>query len=209
MIFIAKSAMNPDAMLQFMRERRSLRRYEARAVPPECIEQLLEAASWAPSAHNRQPWRFVVIEAPATKERLAREMGARLRLDLQADGMAEEFIENDVGRSYARITSAPLLLLLCMSLGDMDVYADDQRNAHEATMAQQSAAMAGQNILLMAASLGLGACWMCAPLFCQGLVASVLDLPADWRPQGMITLGYPAQIRKRSRDPWEAKTLWR
>ncbi len=209
MIFIAKSAMNPDALLQFMRERRSLRRYEARAVPPECIEQLLEAASWAPSAHNRQPWRFVVIEAPAIKERLAREMGARLRLDLQADGMAEEFIENDVGRSYARITSAPLLLLLCMSLGDMDVYADDQRNAHEATMAQQSAAMAGQNILLMAASLGLGACWMCAPLFCQGLVASVLDLPVDWRPQGMITLGYPAQIRKRSRDPWEAKTLWR
>lgn len=201
--------MSPRLLLELMRERRSLRRYEARHVPRACIEQLLEAASWAPSAHNRQPWRFVVIEALATKERLAREMGARLRRDLQADGLTEELIEADVGRSYARITSAPVLILLCMSLGDMDVYSDKKRNAHEATMAQQSAAMAGQNILLMAAGLGLGACWMCAPLFCQELVAAVLDLPADWQPQGMITMGYPAQIRKRSRDPWEAKTLWR
>ena len=201
--------MNPDHLLQFIRERRSLRQYEARSVPRVCIEQLLEAASWAPSAHNRQPWRFVVIEAPATKELLAREMGARLRRDLQADGLAGELIEADVGRSYTRITSAPVLILLCMSLGDMDVYDDDRRNAHEATMAQQSAAMAGQNVLLMAAGLGLGACWMCAPLFCQGLVKSVLDLPADWQPQGMITVGYPAQFRERRRDPWGAKTLWR
>ena len=201
--------MNPHELLQFMRDRRSHRRYQARPLPPDCIETVLEAASWAPSAHNRQPWRFVVIQAASTKESLAREMGERLRRDLQADGLPAELIETDVGRSYGRITSAPVLILLCMSLGDMDIYSDDQRNAHEAAMAQQSAAMAGQNLLLMAASLGLGACWMCAPLFCQDLVASVLNLPADWLPQGMITLGYPSQDRQRSREPWEAKTLWR
>ncbi len=201
--------MSPGELLQFLRDRRSVRHFEARALPPACIEKLLEAATWAPSAHNRQPWRFVVVQAASTKERLAREMGARLRQDLQADGLPDELIEADVQRSYGRITSAPLLILLCMSLSDMDVYTDDQRNSHEATMALQSAAMAGQNLLLMAAGLGLGACWICAPLFCQDLVASVLDLPADWRPQGMITLGYPAQNRQRSREPWEAKTLWR
>ena len=201
--------MDPRELLAFMRERRSLRRYEDRAVPAELVAMLLEGARWAPSAHNRQPWRFVVIESGSTKHRLAREMGARLRQDLEADGLDAELIEADVGRSYARITGAPLLILLCLSLGDMDVYSDAQRNRHEAAMAQQSAAMAGQNLLLMAASLGLGACWMCAPLFCQGLVARALDLPADWQPQGMITLGYPAQTRQRSRQPWEEKTLWR
>ena len=201
--------MSPDELLQFLRDRRSLRHFEARALPPACIEKLLEAATWAPSAHNRQPWRFVVIQAASTKELLAREMGARLRQDLQADGLPDDLIEADVLRSYGRITSAPLLILLCMSLSDMDVYTDDQRNSHEATMALQSTAMAGQNLLLMAAGLGLGACWICAPLFCQDLVASVLDLPADWRPQGMVTLGYPAQNCQRSREPWEAKTLWR
>ena len=45
--------------------RRSIRRYEARPVPAQLIEQLLEAAVWAPSAHNRQPWRLVVIEGEA------------------------------------------------------------------------------------------------------------------------------------------------
>ncbi len=145
----------------------------------------------------------------ATKKQLAAAMGARLRQDLQADGIVEALIDADVGRSYQRITGAPLLILLCMSLRDMDVYTDAQRNAHERSMAQQSVAMAGQNILLMADSLGLGACWMCAPLFCPELVAQTLDLPADWQPQGMITLGYPAQQRERGRDGWESKTLWR
>ena len=201
--------MSARELLNSMRERRSLRRFRDDAVPQACVEQILEAAIWAPSAHNRQPWRFVVISEAPTKEKLAREMGGRLRLDLLADEVPHDIIEADVARSYERITSAPVLIMLCMSLRDMDVYADEQRNDHEQTMAQQSTAMAGQNILLMAASLGLGACWMCAPLFCQSLVASVLELPKDWQPQGMITLGYPAQSRRRSRDSWESKTLWR
>ncbi len=197
------------ALLDFMRARRSLRRYRPAPVPAECVERILEAATWAPSAHNRQPWRFAVIEGAQAKQRLAGEMGALLRRDLQADGAPAELIEADASRSYQRITTAPLLILLCMSLRDMDVYADEARMSHERVMAQQSTAMAGQNMLLMAESLGLGACWMCAPLFCQDLVAAVMDLPEDWLPQGMITLGYPAQQRERGRESWEEKTLWR
>ena len=75
-------------------------------------------------------------------------------------------------------------------------------------MATQSTAMAGQNILLMAQTLGLGACWLCAPLFAPRLVASTLDLPVDWEPQGLITLGYPAQTRKKTRSRVEEKTLF-
>ena len=201
--------MEARQLLDFMRDRRSLRRYQAKAVPGKCLELLLEAACWAPSAHNRQPWRFAVIEEASAKEKLAGRMGARLRQDLERDDAPPALIEADVSRSYARITQAPLLILLCLSLDDMDEYSDARRNRHEETMAQQSAAMAGQNLLLMAASLGLGACWMCAPLFCQSLVAEALDLPAGWQPQGLITLGYPAQERQRGRESWEAKTLWR
>ncbi len=209
MISTASVAMKAAELSELMRRRRSLRRYRAQPVPKEFLGQILEAAVWAPSAHNRQPWRFVVISRAATKERLAREMGAKLRGDLSADAVPPAVIDADVARSYQRVTEAPLLLLLCMSLQDMDEYGDERRQAHERTMAQQSAAMAGQNILLMASSLGLGACWMCAPLFCQDLVVSVLDLPADWRPQGLITLGFPAQQRQRERDSWETRTIRR
>lgn len=201
--------MNPPDLLQLQRARRSLRRYRSDAVPREYLEQILEAAIWAPSAHNRQPWRFVIISDSDGKVRLARKMGERLRQDLMRDGAPPAIIDADVKRSYQRITEAPLLILLCMSLRDMDVYADAARAGHERTMAVQSTAMAGQNMLLMAESLGLGACWMCAPLFCQDLVAQVLGLPADWQPQGMITLGFPTQTRRRDRETWEAKALWR
>lgn len=192
-----------------MRARRSIRRYDSRCLPTGWLDQIMDAATWAPSAHNRQPWRFVLIRECRAKETLAAAMGARLRRDLEADGLAADIIDKDVGRSYQRISSAPLLIVLCLTLADMDQYPDAQRNAHERSMAVQSTAMAGQNMLLMASSLGLGACWMCAPLFCPDLVRNVLDLPADWLAQGMITLGFPASSRSREREPWETKTQWR
>lgn len=200
---------HPQDLLQFFRARRSLRRYQQRPIPDAILEQLLEAAIWAPSAHNRQPWRFVIISDQARKEGLARAMGAKLRADLEADGAPETLIEADVGRSFERITGAPLLILLCMTVSDMDAYPDERRGSYERTMAIQSAAMAGQNILLMASGLGLGACWMCAPLFCPDLVSAALDLPPDWQAQGMITVGYPAGERTRDREHWETRVLWR
>ncbi len=199
----------PTDLLKLIQARRSLRRYRPQPVPREWVGQILESASWAPSAHNRQPWRFVIIDSAATKELLAASMGGRLRRDLSADKLPQAMIDKDVSRSYHRITSAPLIIVVCMTLADMDVYADDRRNSHERTMAVQSAAMAGQNMMLMAASLGLGACWMCAPLFCPDLVQQVLDLPPDWVAQGMVTMGFPAQSRQKMREPLETRMLWR
>ena len=196
-------------LLSFMRARRSVRQYHARSLPADWLDQIMQAATWAPSAHNRQPWRFVIISELETKQGLARAMGARLRRDLEADGLDAAIISKDVNRSYQRMISAPLLIVLCLTLADMDQYPDAERREHERAMAVQSTAMAGQNMLLMAQGLGLGACWMCAPLFCPDLVRDVLELPADWLAQGMITLGFPAGSRGRDREPWEAKTLWR
>lgn len=196
-------------LLELIRTRRSIRRYEARTVPPALVDQLLEAALWAPSAHNRQPWRFVVMEEATNKERLAAVMGAQLRRDLAADGLPPEAIERDAARSYARLTAAPLLVLVCLSLSDMDDYPDARRQAHETTMAVQSAAMAGQNLLLAAHALGLGACWVCAPLFCPEVVRETLALPVDWQPQGLITAGYPAETRQKTRASLETRVIFK
>lgn len=192
-----------------LRARRSIRRYTDQPVPRDLLIHLLDAAIWAPSAHNRQPWRFAVTDSADSKERLARAMGARLRRDLEADGVAEDVIAADTGRSYARITGAAALVVLCLSLVDMDSYSDDRRNHHEYLMAVQSTAMAGQNLLLAAHAAGLGACWMCAPLFCPDVVVAALDLPADWQPQALITLGWPAESKSKPRHPLEKSLLWR
>jgi F420 biosynthesis protein FbiB-like protein len=189
--------------------RRSIRRFRPEPVPRPLIETLLTAAIWSPSAHNRQPWRFAAVETGAQKEKLAQVMGARLRRDLATDGVSPEAIETDASRSYSRITSAPLLIVLCLSMVDMDVYSDEKRSHNEYLMAVQSVAMAGQNLLLAAHDAGLGGCWMCAPLFCPDVVQTALDLPDDWQPQALLTIGYPAETREKTRHPLEKSVLWR
>jgi coenzyme F420-0:L-glutamate ligase / coenzyme F420-1:gamma-L-glutamate ligase len=198
-----------NSVLDAIQTRRSIRRYRPEPVPQAVIERVLNAAVWAPSAHNRQPWRFVVIERGETKETLAQAMGTRLRRDLEADGAPQELIEKDVTRSYVRMTDAPLLVALCLSMADMDSYPDERRGRNEFLMAVQSTAMAGQNLLLAAHAEGLGACWMCAPLFVPDVVCEVLDLPEDWQPQALLTLGYPAETREKTRHPLEKRVLWR
>ncbi|MBE2270132.1 MAG: nitroreductase family protein [Anaerolinea sp.] len=201
--------MAQSALLETIISRRSIRRYTLEPVPRTVIETLLMAAVWSPSAHNRQPWRFCVIQSAEQKERLARAMGDQLRRDLEADGVDHAVIAADTERSYHRITSAPVLVALCLTMADMDTYPDQRRSGKEYVMAVQSTAMAGQNLLLAAHDLGLGACWMCAPLFCPQVVRAALDLPADWEPQALITVGYPAETKVKTRQPLETRVMWR
>ena len=164
--------------------RRSIRRYSETPVADAVIEQLLEAAVSAPSAHNRQPWRFAVIKAPAVKLRLAQAMADRLREDRSRDGDPADVIEEDVAHSIARINGAPVIIVVCLTVKEMDRYPDSRRNAAEHQMAVQGTAMAMQNLLLAAHALNLGASVMCAPLFCPDTVRAALKLPDDWEFAG-------------------------
>ncbi|MEO5882719.1 MAG: nitroreductase family protein [Caldimonas sp.] len=194
---IARSAPGgSESSAQQVTVRRSVRRYVSKSIDGELIDRLLEAAVAAPSAHNRQPWRFAVMSSGRLKAALAYAMGERLRQDRSGDNDPGAAIEADVARSFARITGAASLILVSLSMEDMDAYPDAVRIRNEHQMAVQSTAMAGQNLLLAAHATGLGACWLCAPMFCPDAVRDVLDLPAHWEPQGLVTLGYPAAAGK-------------
>jgi F420 biosynthesis protein FbiB-like protein len=196
-------------LLAMIRSRRSVRRYAAGELDGGLVDRLLAAAAAAPSAHNRQPWRFAILEDAAWKERLAAAMGGRLREDRLADGDDPGDVARDVERSHARITQAPLVILACLYAADMDHYPDERRQAAERVMAIQSTAMAVQNILLAAHAEGIGACVMCAPLFCGETVIEALRLPRGWEPQTLITLGLPDGAGKeRERLPLE-EIVWR
>lgn len=132
-------------------------------------------------------------------------MGNRLWADRTADGDDPADIERDVARSYARLTGAPVLIVVCLSMADMDTYPDPQRAHKEWVMAAQSTAMAAQNLLLLAQAEGLASCWLCAPLFVPQLVQETLELPQDWQPQGLITLGQAAVACTKTREPLETR----
>jgi F420 biosynthesis protein FbiB-like protein len=179
--------------LDLLRSRRSTRRFLPQPVPQAVLLRLLEAATWAPSAHNRQPWRFVVLSSPESRRRLAGDMGIRFRQDLLADGLPEQEVQAQVARSRQRILDAPAAVLLCLDPSAGDVYPDPERQQFELLMGVQGAAMAGENLLLAAQAEGLGGVWVCAPLFAPGTVRRALDLPEAWIPQGLLLLGYPAK----------------
>ncbi len=211
---VAPAVVEPSAptwpvLAELIRTRRSIRRYAPAAIDRAVLEELLTAATWAPSAHNRQPWRFCVVTGDDAKQRLAAVLGARWRADLSADGADPAEVARRVAVSYERITTAAALVIACVSMADMDVYPDPARQTAEWTMAVQSVALACQNLLLAAHAHGLGACWMCAPLFAPDRVRAALDLPAEWTPQALITLGVPAETKTKERAPLAACVVWR
>jgi len=189
-------------LADLIRGRRSVRRLRPDPVPRETIEAVIEAAAWAPSPHGAQPWRFVVLTDPRRKRELADAMATTWEHQLALDGQDEETIARRLAGSRRRLLEAPVLILLCLYLADLDRYPDPDRQAAETTMAVQSLGAAAQNLLLMAYRLGLDTGWMCAPLFCPDLVRATLGLPGDLVPHALITLGYAAaDPRRRPRRP--------
>lgn len=183
-------------MHEFLRGRRSVRRFTQDPIELGTVERILETATQAPSAHNRQPWRFAVITRSALRSRLAQAMADKFALDLDADGISVEQRELELERSRQRITAAPVAIVLCMDMTDMDRYPEERRTLAERTMAIQSVANAGTVLLLAAHAEGLGAVWVCAPLFAQDAVMRTLDLPASWEPQALLLLGRPAEMAR-------------
>ena len=130
-------------------------------------------------------------------------MALEFERDLTHDGVPPEKIQSQVQRSKERITSAPLLILLCLDMTEMDVYPDKKRGQAEFRMGMQSVANAGMQLMLAAHAEGLGSVWVCSPLFVQATIQDVLDLPKTWEPQAMFFLGYPEIVP----DVRERKTL--
>ena len=202
---------SPQKLLDAVRGRRSVRQYLPLEVPKALVDGVLEAARWAPSPHGRQPWRFAVIRSDSTKERLAAAMGEEWRANLTMDGQEPAVVEKRLRGSYRRLLDAPVLVLLCLYLGDLDVYPDEHRQANETTMAVQSLGAAAQNVLLAAYDSGLDAGWMCAPLFCPEKVTQALGLDPALVPHALLTLGHAAQDppKRRPRIPLDELVVYR
>lgn len=194
---IAIHSERTGSLKELITGRRSVRQYQQHPVSKDLIEQVLEAGRWAPSPHGRQPWRFVVVTRQESKVRLADAMGETWQKNLEMDGQAEEIVKIRREKSYQRILNAPVLIMPCLYLEDLDRYPDEQRQSQETTMAIQSLGASVQNMLLMAYKLGLDGGWMCAPLFCPEVACSALKLDARLIPHALITLGYAAADPKR------------
>ena len=172
-----------------IRQRRSIRKYTSQKVPEALVLEILEAAGWAPSAHNAQPWRFIVLSEAHLKVELAKAMADSWVADLAKDGQTVE--DSKLKVSIERFSNAPVLIVPCLTLENMRKFPDEKRQGCERDLAVQSLGAALQNLLLAAYADGLGACWFSAPGFCKATVRKVLKIPETVEPQAIITMGYP------------------
>jgi F420 biosynthesis protein FbiB-like protein len=118
-------------------------------------------------------------------------MGRAWMSDMLKDGVQKDKAEEIVrAESLERITKSPIIIIVCLTMEDMHKYPDRRRRRAEYLMGVQSVAAYIQTLLLSAHHYGLGACWVCAPLFCPSVVKRVLGLPRNIEPQAMITIGY-------------------
>lgn len=188
-----------DVLLEFIRSRRSSKLLGMGEVPLELVLKALEVATYAPSAHNAQPWRVVVVKDRETIVRLLEEMAEVWRTDLRSDGHPEWRIEAIVRESMKRTLRASVLIVVCLTMEHMDVYPDERRARCEYLMAVQSIGAFVENLLLALHALGLGACWRSGPLFAPEAVRRVLGIPEHVEPQAMVEVGLPGGVRPPSR----------
>lgn len=151
---------SPEALLALHKGRRSIRRYRPDPVPVEMIEQILEAGRWAPSASNRQPWAFVVVRDEEVRRRVA-------------ENAAYYFVR------WGHVEDAPVIIALCGNAKNR-IY---QQFLHE------DIGLAGGQMMLQAAALGLGTCWIGG--LDRKAIAGVLQVPEPWEVIGLLTLGFP------------------
>jgi len=180
------------SFLNLIKNRRSVKEYSSKEVSKEALSRILEGARWAPSAHNAQPWRFIIIRDSLTKQRLAKAMASRWNQDMSKNGILKERRESLIKASVELFENAPIIIIVCLTMDNMEEYPDERRKKIEYVMAVQSVAAAIENMLLAAEGEGLGSCWFCAPLFCQDVVRKTLRIPKHIDPQALITLGYQA-----------------
>jgi len=152
-------------IFEAIKTRRSIRRFKEVEIPEEDLKKILEAAIWAPSAGNLQPWEFIVVKDKKIKERLA---------------------EAALGQMW--MTTAPVIVVVCANLErSASRYGERGRNLY----AIQDTAAAIENMLLAAHALGYGACWVGA--FDEEEVRRILNIPHGIRPVALIPMGRPAE----------------
>ncbi|NIO02185.1 MAG: nitroreductase [Candidatus Latescibacteria bacterium] len=205
-IAAASSEKSPDEtnpVLKTIEERRSIRRFKEADVPNQVIQQLLEAATWAPSSNNDQPWKFVVVKNNETKQQVLRAVERRLSGYFESRGVALDRMKN----YWSNIFSAPVHIFAFCDTSGVDI--EDEWRDIEMLWCMQSVTIACQNILLAAKALDLGSLWIGLTLAAEDDIKRILDVPEGMELATTIAVGYPDESPvPRPRKPVEEVTFF-
>lgn len=178
--------------------RRSIRRFKEEPISNAEINELIEAACWAPNASNQQMWHFVVVKKKETMEAMAQAVADKFAQISAQLGYTHEL---DGNKAYALFfAQAPVTIAVLMRPVESKVTEALKKLEYSPLEIQrlrgqsdlQSIGAAIQNLLLLAHAKGYGACWMCAPLIASREIEKILGVEEPWQLKALVPLGKPA-----------------
>ena len=172
--------MGTNPVLEAIKSRRAIRSYEDKPVPDSAIQTILEAATYAPSAINVQPWKFTLVTNKAEMKNLsdiAKPGLIRALPDVGDEGLVglKKRLSNP---NYNIFYNAPLLIFVSGVKSPYAVY---------------DCSMAAQNMMLAAYTLGIGSCWIgtAVPAANDPKIKQSLGIPEDHDVHAAVIFGYP------------------
>ncbi len=195
-------------MIQAITDRRSIRRYKSAEVPSEVIEEILKAGILAPSAKNRQPWKFVVARGGAKKEALA-AMEKGLERESACPFLPESAIHlNDAWYTLGVMKQAPVLIFIVNTLGEKMGKPLTIEDRVSEICNTQSIGAAAENMVLTATELGLGSLWICNTFFAYRELCDWLDTEGEL--YAVLAIGYADEMPSaRPRRSMKDTVEWR
>lgn len=160
-----------SSVMEAIKNRRSIRKYEDKAVPETVVNELLESVRWAQSWANTQCWEVIVVRGQEIKEQLS-----------------EAVLKGNPAQKS--VIAAPVVLVLCAKLKSSGYYKDIVTTKF-GDWFMFDIGIAAQNICLQAQDMGLGTVVM--GLFDHNKVQEILGVPAEYEAVTMIPIGYPAK----------------
>jgi len=191
----------PD-FFDVVHSQRACRDFADGDVDDDTLGKVLDAATFAPSAENKQPWVFVAVKDEAVRQRIAAltkqvwEGGARAYEETHLDARILADVDQGTAGGFAR---APVVVVVC----------GDANNAFEQTL-PSSVFPATQNLLLAATALGLGSALTTLATAMAKDPTETLQLPDHVKPMAVVFLGWPAKkLGPPRRISYRDKTMWR
>lgn len=181
---------------------RAVRRLKSDPIPDEVLGRVLEAATWAPTGGNVQPWRMIVVRQPAQRARLGELYAARWAAYAeagrrQAEGASEEARAGTLKALEAgdflaeHFHEVPAIVVFCFDPRRMAITDIDQ--PRPTVVGGGSIYPAVQNLLLAARAEGLGCVLTTLLCYDEPEVKALLDIPEAWGTAAHVPLGWPVR----------------
>ena len=189
-----------DNLYSILSTTRSIRRISDKPVDDATLERVLQAAIWAPSGGNRQPWRIIAVRDRALKQKLgeiyAAEWAKYVEMNMKrVEGMPENIVEATrtglaVGTRLAEsLADVPVVVMFIHD--PREVFVTDGNLGRTPVVGGASLYPAVQNLLLAARAEGLGGVLTTLISASEVKVRELLEIPEPWGVYAMVPLGYP------------------